>query len=393
MWSLPALLLALATAGHAAEAKSTIRLCNAGNTAIALMTIGDAAGGGWVIDGWQPVAMGECHAFDLIFNLKIGVAVVKAGRLRGMQVYDPSLAADLQPGPVSPDNAYCVSPNRNFRRSERTLQQLQDCKEGEALARIAFNIRLWPNETATIQIPSDGNGEIAHFRFPAPAFSSFPPFKPNDRSPLPNAVFALAMKGLAEQQERLGFRIAQREPEPNAAWSAYYLRDLGVVVRPVTHAVSVAKGSPAGKAGILPGSEIVRIGDVVLQSAWHARGLLTRTRPGDIRTVTFQQNGVFRTARITLAPLPPALAATELHPNQGWLGVEFESAARVLATIYQDGRPHLELGDDIIKIDRSDFDGVDGLARWFARNADGTTVELQVRRRGQFMVMALEKLR
>jgi S1-C subfamily serine protease len=201
------------------------------------------------------------------------------------------------------------------------------------------------------------------------------------------------MKGLAEQQERLGFRIAQREPEPNAAWSAYYLRDLGVVVRPVTHAVSVAKGSPAGKAGILPGSEIVRIGDVVLQSAWHARGLLTRTRPGDIRAVTFRQNGVFRTARIRLAPLPSALAATELHPNQGWLGVEFESAARVVAVAYQDGTPHLELGDDIIKVDRSDFDGVDGLARWFARNADGTIVELQVRRRGQFMVMALEKLR
>jgi len=94
-----------------------------------------------------------------------------------------------------------------------------------------------------------------------------------------------------------------------------------------------------------------------------------------------------------LAALPMHLAATELHPKQGWLGIEFESAARVVAVIYRDGTPHLELGDDIIKIGRSDFDGVDGLARWLARDVDSTAVELQVRRRGKIMVMALGKLK
>ena len=46
-----------------------------------------------------------------------------------------------------------------------------------------------------------------------------------------------------------------------------------------------------------------------------------------------------------------------------------------------------------MKIGRMDFDGVDGLARWLARDVDGTIVELQVRRRSQIMVMALDKLR
>ena len=59
----------------------------------------------------------------------------------------------------------------------------------------------------------------------------------------------------------------------------------------------------------------------------------------------------------------------------------------MVAVAYQDGAPRLELGDDVIKIGRSDFDGVDGLARWLARDVDAATAELQVRRRGQIMVI------
>src|SRR5262245_42637780 len=80
-----AALLALVAGGRAAEAMSTVNQCNAGNTAISLVTIGDEPGGGWVIDGWQAVAVGECHAVDLTFHIKIGVAIVKAGSRRGMQ--------------------------------------------------------------------------------------------------------------------------------------------------------------------------------------------------------------------------------------------------------------------------------------------------------------------
>ena len=61
--------------------------------------------------------------------------------------------------------------------------------------------------------------------------------------------------------------------------------------------------------------------------------------------------------------------------------------------IYQGDTPHLEIGDDIMKIGRTDFDGVDGLARWLARDVGSTAVELQVRRRGQIVVMALDKLK
>ena len=394
IWMLPALLLA-AMVGRTAEAKSTVNLCNAGNTAISLVTIGDEPGGGWVIDGWQTIAVGECRSHDLTFHIKIGVAIVKAGSRRGMQLYDPTVIAHFGPNTVLESDVYCVDPNQDFHRRGHTLQELKICKPGEARARIAFIVKLWPGETVTIRIPADANGEIVPFDHAASDIHSFPPFKPNDRPPPPNASFALAMKGLAEQQERLDFRIAQREPEPNAAWSAYYLRDLGIVVRPETHAVSVAKGSPADVAGIRRGDEIVAIGEIMLQSAWHARSLLVRSRPGDVRAVTFLQNGVLRTEKIALAALPANLAATELHPKQGWLGLEFESAARVVAAIWPDGAPHLEPGDDIMKIGRSDFDGVDGLARWLSRDLDAATVELEVRRAatGKINVMMLDKLK
>jgi hypothetical protein len=118
-----------------------------------------------------------------------------------------------------------------------------------------------------------------------------------------------------------------------------------------------------------------------------------RTRPGEIHSVTFLRDAQLHQQAITLATLPAHLAATELHPKQGWLGIEFESAAQVVAAIFEDGTPHLELGDDIMKIGRTDFDGVDGLARWLARDVDSTAVELQVRRRGQIMVMTLDKLK
>ncbi len=130
-----------------------------------------------------------------------------------------------------------------------------------------------------------------------------------------------------------------------------------------------------------------------MQSAWHARSLLVRTRPGETHTITFLRDAQLREQDVVLAALPTHLASTELHPKQGWLGIEFESAARVVAVIYQGDTPHLEIGDDIMKIGRTDFDGVDGLARWLARDVGSTAVELQVRRRGQIVVMALDKLK
>jgi hypothetical protein len=134
---------------------------------------------------------------------------------------------------------------------------------------------------------------------------------------------------------------------------------------------------PADKAGLRRGDEILRIDDISLQSAWHARSLLVRTRPGETHTITFLRDAELRQQDIVLAALPAHLASTELHPKQGWLGIEFDSAARVVAAIYQNGVPHLELADDLMKIGRSDFDGVDGLARWLAGDAGGVAVSFR----------------
>jgi uncharacterized membrane protein len=380
--------VALLVVGRTADAKSTIEFCNSGNTELSIVTIGDSPEGGWVIDGWRTIRAGDCATVDAIFNLTVGIAVVGSSGGRGMQVYDPSISREIC---ATVDASYCVPSTGDFRRRGDKMLGFSECQTGDVLARFAFLLKPLPGQDITVEIPADRNGAIIPFQHPET--HSFPPFQPYGRLFPPDATFDIAMRGLAEQQERLRLRIERQDPTLVAHWRAYYIRDLGIVARPETHATAVAKGSPADKAGLRRGDEILRINDISLQSAWHARSLLMRTRPGETHTITFLRDAQLRQHDITLAALPPHLAVTELHPKQGWLGIEFESAARVVAVIYQDGVPHLELGDDIIKVGRTDFDGVDGLARWLARDVGGTTVELQVRRRGKIMVMALDKLR
>lgn len=372
------MVVALLALGHAAEARSVVRFCNAGNTTLSIVTIGDDLSGGWVVDGWQSIEPGDCHRVDVVFHLKVGFAVVTADGQRGMQVYDQAT-----PGMTAIASSYCVDPAKNFHRRHDTLWGLMECQPGEAQARFALDLKQTPTKSLTVRIPADEHDYVIPFQQPGSTVGS------------PSAGLATAMRGLAEQQERLGFEIERQDAPPIAAWRAFYIRDLGIVARSETHAVSVAKDSPADNAGIRLGDEILQIDKIELQSAWHARSLIVRTRPGETRTITFVRDGNLSKVEITLAALPANLAATELHPMQGWLGVEFESAARVVGVIYQVGTPHLELGDDILKIGRSDFDGVDGLARWLARDVDAATAELQVRRHatGTIVVMTLNKLK
>jgi uncharacterized membrane protein len=383
------MVVAVLMLGRAAEAKMTIEVCNAGNTTLSLVTVADGPGGGWAIDGWQTIPVGDCLKVDTIFKLSVGFAVTNANGQRGMQVYDGSIDPAITPT----ESSYCVDPTADFHSRRDTWLGLQECQAGEALARFAFSFKLRPRDAVRVEIPADENGDIIPFQQPKTTVQSFPPFQPFHRLFPPDVSFEIAMSGLAEQQERLRLRIEHQDSSSIAYWRAYYFRDLGIVARPETHATAVVKGSPADKAGLRRGDEILRIDDISLQSAWHARSLLMRTRPGETHAITFLRDAQLHQQDITLAALPAHLAATELHPKQGWLGIEFESAARVVAAIYQDGAPHLETGDDIMKIGRTDFDGLDGLARWLARDVDGTIVELQVRRRGQIMVMALEKLK
>jgi hypothetical protein len=382
------LVLALLVPNSLAEAKNLLNFCNVGNTTLFVAMVGHTGHGTIALEGWRQVQVGDCGHVTVTFHSVLGFAVVDANGHKGMQVYDESIAAN--PAFIATETSYCVDPDNNFHRESKLWKECVICEPGEVPARFAFHVKPKTDETLTLRIPADNNGEIFPLIKPPP----LPPFDPATWVPTPKATFEMAMRGLAEQQERLGLRIERSALPPTALWRAYYIRELGAVLRPETHAASVIKGSPADKAGILRGDEIVRFDDIDLNSAWHVRGLLARTRPGEMHTVAFLHGGQLHMATITLQTLPDSLAAADLHPEQGWLGIEFESAARVAGVIYRDGTAHLELDDDIQKIGRTDFDGVDGLAEWLARNQETARVELQVWRRsaGRVLVMTLDKL-
>jgi len=379
-------ILALLAPGGMAEAKNLLNYCNVGNTTLFVAMVGHTGRGTVALDGWRQVEVGECGHVTVSFHSVLGFAVVNANGRKGMQVYDASLAGN--PAFIATETSYCVDPEKNFHREGALWKDCTICRPGEVLARFAFHVKPRTDETLTLRIPADKNGEIFPLTKPAPS----PPFDPTSWNPTPEASFLIAMRGLAEQQEQLGFRIKHIDRAPTVTWRAYYIRQLGAVLRPETHAASVVKGSPADKAGIRRGDEIVRFEDIDLKSAWHARSLLARTRPGETHAIAYLRDGQRHEAKITLQALPASLAATDLHPEQGWLGVEFESAARVVGVIYRDDTAHLELDDDIQKIGRTDFDGVDGLAEWLARDIGPTTVELQAERKGKILVLTLNKL-
>lgn len=371
--------LALVAPGRAAQAGSVLNVCNAGNTVLFFVLVDQTPRGGYSIDGWRPVAIGECRSVATSFHSVVGFAIVGRDGRKAMQVYDPKLFPD--PALIPTEWRYCVDSATDFHHETAMSKALTDCKPGEVLARFAFHVKPRVDETLTLRIPADENGDVIAFQ------------EPTTKATETN--FTVAIRGLAEQAERLGFRMEQHDAAPIVSWPAYYIRELGIVVRPETHAVSVAKGSPADKAGIRHRDEIVQIDDIALHSAWHARGLLLRMKPGETHAVTFLHDGQASRKEIDLEDLPAKLAATDLHPERGWLGIEFEGSARVAGVIYQDGAAHLELDDDIQKIGREEFDGLDGLAEWLRRNQEAAALELQVRRpaTGKIFVMTLNRLR
>jgi len=380
------LLIAVSLApARAAEVTSVLNICNTGNTSLFVVVIGSTPRG-TTIDGWQKIDTGGCQSTTVSLHTILGFAIVAATGQKSMQVYDGSLALD--PAFIPTEAKYCVYPDTNFHDETAKISTI--CRPGEVLARFAFHVKPRTGETLTLRIPSDKNGEVFPLTKPAP----FPPFDPITLTPAPEARFLIAMKGLAEQQERLGFRIERADPPSVLAEHVYYIRELGVVARPETHAVSVDRDSPAEKAGIGLGDEIVRFDGIALKSAWHLRNLLARTKPGETHAIAFLHGRQLREMDVALEPMPARVAATDFHPEQGWLGIEAESGARVLGVTYREDTTHLEPDDDIQKIGGVDFDGVDGLAEWLARNTDAPMVELQVWRRsaGRILVISLGKL-
>ena len=383
--------VALLVLGRTAEAKRTIEICNAGNTTLSLVTIADDPGGGWAIDGWQTIPVGDCLKVDTIFKLSVGFAVTNANGQRGMQVYDGSIDPAITPTELS----YCVDPAADFHSRRDTWLGLRECRAGEALARFAFNFRWMPSDVVRVQIPADENGDVIPFQQPMTRSSPFRRSSRTNACSRPMPRFEIAMRGLAEQQERLRLRIERQDPSFVAYWRAFYFRDLGIVARPETHA---HRGRERARRQTRPGFAAATKSCGSTTSACKARGTHAACSDADTARGDSQRSPSCAmrscTNRTSCSPHCPrsSLRPSSIRSKAG-SGIEFESAARVVAVIYQDGTPHLELGDDIMKIGRSDFDGVDGLARWLARDVDGTIVELQVRRRGRIMVMTLDKLK
>jgi hypothetical protein len=381
------LTLALHAPVSATEVKSVLNICNVGNTALFAVVIGSTRRD-MSIDGWRRIEIGDCNSTTVSFHSILGFAVVDADGRKAAQAYDGSIAPD--PAFIPTEAKYCVYPDRNF-HDEHTTKISTVCRPGEVLARFAFHVKPRTSQTLTLRIPADKNGTV----FPLTKPAAFLPYDSITFTPAPATSFLIAMQGLAEQQARLGFRVERSDAPPIlSGYSYYYFRELGIVARPETHVVTVNPDSPAEEAGILRGDEIVRIDNIALRSAWHARDLLMRTRPGETHSIAFLRGGQVREAKITLESLPPSLAATDLHPKQGWLGIEIESAARILGVTYREGTDHLGPGDDIERIGRMDFDGLDGLAQWLARNPDARTVQLQVRESstGRIRIVRLDKL-
>lgn len=365
--------------GCAAQAGSMLDVCNAGNTVLFLVMVDQTPRGGYSIDGWRPIPVGECRSVATSFHSVVGFAIAGRDGRKAMQIYDPALFPYHALIPT--EWRYCVDPAKDFHREAAMWKTFTDCEPGEVLAHFAFHVKPRTDETLTLRIPADENGDVIAFQEPTTRVTE--------------TDFTVAIRGLAEHAERLGFRMEQHDVSPVASWPAYYIRELGIVVRPETHVVSIAKGSPADKAGIRRRDEIVQIDEIALHSAWHARGLLLRMKPGETHAITFLHGGQVLKKEVDLEALPANLAATDLHPERGWLGIEFESSARVAGVIYRDGTAHLELDDDIQKIGREEFDGLDGLAEWLRRNQEAAALELQVRRpaAGKIFVMTLNRLK
>ncbi len=225
------MVVALLMLVRTADASSPIKFCNIGNTELSIVTIGDSPEGGWVIDGWRTIQAGDCATVDAIFHITVGFAVTGSSGERGMQVYDPGIRRKIF---ASVDSNYCVPSTGTFRRRGDTMLGFAECQAGDVLARFAFSLKCLPGEDVTVEIPADRNGAIIPFQQPKPATHSFPPFQPYNWLFPPDATFEIAMRGLAEQQERLRLRIERQDPSLVAHWRIYYLSGLGIVARPET---------------------------------------------------------------------------------------------------------------------------------------------------------------
>ncbi|QDS99423.1 PDZ domain-containing protein [Adhaeretor mobilis] len=111
----------------------------------------------------------------------------------------------------------------------------------------------------------------------------------------------------------LGILPGIPEPEPSVEKSEDEKAARGLAVR------AVWPGSPAQDAGLIPGDQITKLGDLAIRNASDALRQLSSHHPGDSLNVTYRSDDKERTTEVTLGKLPVELLKSVDLPNNATL--------------------------------------------------------------------------
>jgi membrane-associated protease RseP (regulator of RpoE activity) len=103
------------------------------------------------------------------------------------------------------------------------------------------------------------------------------------------------------------------------------------MVVPVTQPAiyGVYEGYPAGNAGILPGSVITAVNGVPIATRGEVATILNTTKPGDIVTLSVENDHMIRDYNLTLAAWP---AGTQMQTS-GFMGVQYYDSAAIKSAV------------------------------------------------------------
>jgi serine protease Do len=177
---------------------------------------------------------------------------------------------------------------------------------------------------------------------------------------------------------------------PENASSARDVLTAGVVVR------SVAPGSPAARAGIAPGDQLVRAGRRVLRNPFDWETVLVDLRPGESVPLTVRRGGSDRAVTLRAADLPEVTApkVTVLRELQlvtltPAIRAERRVQSAAGAVVYQ-ATPRvsqelgLEPGDVIVQVNGTPVRGADEVARAIDYFAARGPIRLVFERGGRY---------
>ncbi len=177
---------------------------------------------------------------------------------------------------------------------------------------------------------------------------------------------------------------------PQAAQSARDVLAAGVVVR------SVAPGSPAARAGVEPGDQLVRAGRRTLRNPFDWETVLIDLRPGEAIPLAVRRGG--REVALTLraadlpevsAPKVTVLRELQLVTLTPAIRAERRGQASAGALVYQltprvSQELGLEPGDVIVQVNRTPVQGADDVARAVDYYAPRGPIRLVFERGGRY---------